>query len=174
MFCDQSGDRECHCEEDKRKECVLSDTQNNFCSRCKNIIVSKKIWKYVCPGQVEGTKAKFNVNHFSKYSALDITPAMMDYFDVLVKAYAPDDTKIISEFKDYLINDCDVMDFITIYNDFYYRPRNLLVSGDYFKNGVENKNTLADFYGEEIDESKTLYGITASSTSQSEYIKKVD
>lgn len=133
----------------------------------------EKIWKYVCPGQVDGTKAKFNVNHFSKYSALDITPAMMDYFDVLVKAYAPNDTKIISKFKDYLINECHVMDFITIYGDFYYRPRNLLVSGDYFKNGVENKNTLADFYGEEIDESKTLYGITASSTSQSEYIKKV-
>lgn len=134
----------------------------------------EKTWNYVGSAQVNGTKANFAISHFSKYAALDVTPAMMDHFDTLVNLYAPDDSTIISKFKDYLVNDCHVMDYITDWGSFYYRPRHLLVSGDYYKNGVENKATLADIYGSEYDPSKTLHAITASSTSQSEYIKRVN
>lgn len=135
----------------------------------------EKIWCYEGSASVNGTKATFNVSHFSKYVAMDITPGMMDYFDVLVKAYAPDDAKIISEFKDYLVNECDVMEYITIWKGFYYRPRHLLVSGDYYNNGVENENSLVDTSGKEYDEKNTLFSITGSSTScSSEYYKKVE
>lgn len=137
---------------------------------------TEKCWTYFCQATTNADSSiVFEVSHFSKYVALDITMPMMEKFNSLVKQYAPNDTKIIESFRDFLVDDCGVMDYISKFGEFYYKPRNLLVSGDYYVNGTENTNTLSSVYGQEYKPTNTIHSIASLTTrTQSEYKKKVN
>lgn len=132
-------------------------------------------WNFVSTASVNGTKANFEISHFSRYVAVKVTPDMLFYFDELVKLYAPEDELIKSKYKDYLINTCHLMKKNTIYRNFYYKPIQLFFSGDYCKNDNGNitENTIVDAYDENFyDPTKTLHADYASSTRKLDYQKK--
>lgn len=134
-------------------------------------------WIFVSDADVSGTTATFKVNHFSKYAAVDLTPEMMSTFNTICKnglQNGKSDQQIIDEFRNYLINDCKLMEKFTRYEGFYYKPVTLNVGGDYHYDDKENKATLSSSYGKEISESYKGLVSAASSLSSNSFQKNVN
>lgn len=118
-----------------------------FCYDEKN-----DVWDYVTNATVDGANAKFSITHFSKYECLDITPEMLDkYVDLVYQAQAegkPDEW-ITETYKNYLINEKRVFDYYEFYDDFWYEPCGLFISGLYKMNNKEgDPNKLINMIGE--------------------------
>ena len=109
-------------------------------------------WDFVTEASVSNKVATFNVNHFSKYKALDMTPSMLMKFHDLVKqaqATGQPDSWIHENFKNYLINEEHVMDIYSLYGGYWYEPCGLIIGGNYHINGKEgDPNQLTELIGE--------------------------
>ena len=99
-----------------------------------------KCWDYVGEAKPDSTgkAVNFEINHFSKYEVLDLTPDMLNKcLDLTYEAvlYDKPDTWIRDSYKDYLVNEKRVMDYYTTSGGYYYEPCGLFVYIDYAING---------------------------------------
>ena len=99
-----------------------------------------KCWDYVGEAKPDSTgkAVTFEINHFSKYEVLDLTPDMLNKcLDLTYEAvlYDKPDTWIRDSYKDYLVNEKHVMDYYTTSGGYYYEPCGLFVYIDYAING---------------------------------------
>ena len=110
------------------------------------------IWDYVTDASVSNNIATFNISHFSKYKALDISMEMLMKFNDLVRqaqATGQSDSWIHENFKNYLINEEHVMDIYSYFGGYWYEPCGLIIGGNYHINGKEgDPNELTELIGE--------------------------
>ena len=110
------------------------------------------IWNYVTDASVSNNIATFNISHFSKYKALDISMEMLMKFNDLVRqaqATGQSDSWIHENFKNYLINEEHVMDIYSYFGGYWYEPCGLIIGGNYHINGKEgDPNELTELIGE--------------------------
>ena len=129
-----------------------------FCLDEKN-----NIWDYVTSATISGNNAKFNITHFSKYEALDITDAMyMKYVEIVYEAQSTgqSDTWIRDTYENYLIDEEHVMDYYQEYDGYYYEPCGLSIFGKYqIDNKVGNQEDLATVMGSSNKKGDT-YGLS--------------
>lgn len=95
---------------------------------------TNKIWDFVTSADVNNKTATFNITHFSKYAALDITPSMYEkYFALVDEAIrtGKNDSWITESYEDYLINEKHVMDYYEEFNGFWYEPCGFFIGGSY-------------------------------------------
>lgn len=110
------------------------------------------IWDYVTDASVNNNIATFNISHFSKYKALDISMEMLMKFNNLVRqaqATGQSDSWIHENFKNYLINEEHIMDIYSYFGGYWYEPCGLIIGGNYHINGKEgDPNELTELIGE--------------------------
>ena len=110
------------------------------------------IWDYITDASVNNNIATFNISHFSKYKALDISMEMLMKFNDLVRqaqATGQSDSWIHENFKNYLINEEHVMDIYSYFGGYWYEPCGLIIGGNYHINGKEgDPNELTELIGE--------------------------
>jgi len=140
-----------------------------------------KEWDVVCSAAVSSNVATFEITHFSKYQALDITIDMyMYYIDLVKKARSENlaDTWITEQYKDFLINEKHVMEYYEEFAGEFYEPCGLFFAGQYEFNGVGPK--LRDDLIADIGESNKVgdtYGLSQIgdlTTMRQEYEKTKD
>ena len=108
-------------------------------------------WDFVTEADVNYNVATFNISHFSKYKALDMSKGMLMKFHDLVKqaqATGQPDSWVLESFKKYLIEEEHVMDIYALYGGYWYEPCGLIIGGNYHINGKEgDPNQLTELIG---------------------------
>lgn len=136
------------------------------------------IWDFVSTGSVNiNQTVSFEVTHFSKYQALDITPAMLSkYFEIVKTALSEglSDSWITETYRNYLIYDEHVMDYYQEFGGYYFEPCGMTISGSYETEDRDgNGDALIDTYGYENKKGE-VYGYTKDASGVSSYQDYVD
>ncbi len=109
-------------------------------------------WEYVTDAEIRNGYAKFEVNHFSKYRILDITPELLQKYMTIIKNNFDNgtpDTESRSQYLDYLLNTLKIMDTYELWGGQLYKCCGFIFSADYYFNGVEDDpNDLIYQYGD--------------------------
>lgn len=140
-----------------------------------------KVWDYVTNASFNNGVASFKINHFSEYKVLDLTPNMLSKHAALIreaKSGGHSDTWITEQFRDYLVNQCHVLDYYSEVGGYYYEPIGLQISGEYhLADGSEgNSDELLHIEGSDgkVGNRLGMAQFAESLTSSSEYHKKKD
>ena len=116
-------------------------------------------WQFESDAEIKNGYAKFEVNHFSKYRIVDITPGLLQkYFDIIKSNFENKipDTVSREQYKDYLINTVKVLDSYEIWGGRLYKACGFLISANYYIDGVEDDpNDLIDLVGKDTERVKT-------------------
>ena len=125
---------------------------------------SNNRWEYVSEGNIKDGYVTFNINHFSKYQVVDITPAMLNKYVTIVKQAKANNNKndawITETYYDYLKNELHLLDYYQEYDGLYYEACGLFISGSYQIDGNSgDSNELVKRYGESNKVGDT-YGIS--------------
>ena len=109
-------------------------------------------WDYISDATINEGTATFKVDHFSRYELIDVTmDMMMKYIDLVYEKVIDNktDSWISETYKNYLINEKNVMDYYTKYDGHYYEPIGFSVQGMYEINGQEGDPNVLNFsYGD--------------------------
>lgn len=98
-------------------------------------------WQYESDAEIKNGYAKFEVNHFSKYRILDITPELLQKYMTIIKNNFDNgtpDTESRSQYLDYLLNTLKIMDTYELWGGQLYKCCGFIFSADYYFNGVED------------------------------------
>ena len=124
---------------------------------------SNNRWEYVSEGNIKDGYVTFNINHFSKYQVVDITPEMLNRYVTIVKqakANNKNDAWITETYYDYLKNELHLLDYYQEYDGLYYEACGLFISGSYQIDGNSgDPNELVKRYGESNKVGNT-YGVS--------------
>lgn len=109
-------------------------------------------WQYESDAEIKNGYAKFEVNHFSKYRILDITPELLQKYMTIIKNNFDNgtpDTESRSQYLDYLLNTLKIMDTYELWGGQLNKCCGFIFSADYYFNGVEDDpNDLIYQYGD--------------------------
>ena len=138
---------------------------------------SNNRWEYVSEGNIKDGYVTFNINHFSKYQVVDITPAMLNRYVTIVKqakANNKNDAWITETYYDYLKNELHLLDYYQEYDGLYYEACGLFISGSYQIDGNSgDPNELVKRYGEsnKVGDTYGVSKIAGETVSYDEYKK---
>lgn len=136
---------------------------------------SNNKWEYVSEGNIKDGYVTFNINHFSKYQVVDITPEMLNRYVTIVKQAKTNnknDAWITATYYDYLKNELHLLDYYQKYDGLYYEACGLFISGSYQIDGNSgDSNELIKRYGEsnKVGDTYGLSKIAGETVSYDEY-----
>ena len=109
-------------------------------------------YDYVSSSNVSSGYATFNINHFSKYEMIDITPNMLTKYQEIVSSAInnnKNDMWITETYYNYLKNDLHLLDYYQEYDGYYYEACGIFISGNYeLDNKKGDPNELVKRYGQ--------------------------
>lgn len=136
------------------------------------------MWYFVTEAECTDKTAKFKLNHFSKYKAIDTRYEKYSRFETEVrngKAEGLSDAQIFDNYMDYLLNQEKLMDKYIMIGGYWFKPCGVSANGDYVLNDNEgDPNYLRGEVGKsnEIKKDVTgLIGVGGGISSSMEFLK---
>ena len=121
------------------------------------------VWEYVTDASLSGTKATFEVTHFSKYQVVDRTKDFLNEYTNMVRhaqVNGLSDSEIISAFRDYLVNEKHILDQYTTYGGYWYEPCGLKIYGQYQIDGKSGDNEALSYREGDSNKVGNTYGMS--------------
>lgn len=134
------------------------------------------LWYFVNEAKCSEGYAIFEVNHFSKFKGIDAIPDRFTKFENIARdgvASGKTDSFIIDSYLDYLMNEEHIMEGLSFFNGYWYKPCGVHVSGEYSINGIENKASLYSEYGRSNEFGNTcgLILVGSGNTTYNQFLK---
>lgn len=121
------------------------------------------MWYFVTEAECTDKTAKFKLNHFSSYKAIDTRYEKYSRFETEVrngKAAGLSDAQIFDNYMDYLLNQEKLMDKYIMIGGYWFKPCGVSANGDYVLNDNEgDPNYLRGEVGKSNEIKKDVTGV---------------